>query len=332
MSSTTASREPLKIGVTFHSFTNEFISYVWAFEDLMVNATQLGGGVEIVGPVHHRRFPEVPDEFITAFRNSVERNDLTPTCYGSYADPFVLWERNLTDAELIEYTIPQIVGAARLGFPIVRLQHFAASIAEQVLPLAERLDVKLAYELHAPLDLESARTQELLEQIRRVDSPFLGLIPDAGIFARTISPVHQEHGLEAGLSEADRDEIVRMWDAARPLEDAEALIAQLGVGREAQEWASHIWGSHGRSDPANLRDIAEYIVHVHAKFYSLDAEGEEPALRHGDLVRALLDIDYQGWISSEYEGPPADSFALLVAQQRMMRRHERDHLGIGSQA
>lgn len=322
--------ETLKFGVTFHSFTSEFISYVWSFEDLMFNARALGGGVEIVGPVHHRKFPEVPDEFVTAFRNSLERNELTATCYGSYADPFMRWDRALSEAELVEYTIPQIVGAAKLGFPIVRLQHFASPIAERVLPLAERLGVTLAYELHAPLDIHSERTQELIEQIRRVGSERLALIPDAGIFARTISPVHAAHGLDAGLEESDRDTLISMWEQGRAFEDAEAFIGELDVDRRAVEWASHIWGSHGRSDPAEMREIADLIVHVHAKFYSLTDEDEEPALRYPEFVRALVDIGYKGWISSEYEGPPADSFEMVVRQQRMMRRHESEHAGTGA--
>src|SRR5512135_3077049 len=177
-----AAKPVFHVGVTFHSFAREYLSFVYSFEDMMEKASLLGGGVEIVGPSHHRGFPYVTDEFERSFKSSLERYELVPTCYGSYADPFMLPDRNLTPDELYEYTVLQLKGAAKLGFPVVRLQHFASDIAERLIPWAEKLNLKMGYELHTPLMIESARTQELLAQIRQISSERLGVIPDCGIF------------------------------------------------------------------------------------------------------------------------------------------------------
>ena len=40
----------LKLGVTLHSFTSEYITYKWSLEDMFQLASVLGGGLEIVGP------------------------------------------------------------------------------------------------------------------------------------------------------------------------------------------------------------------------------------------------------------------------------------------
>jgi len=61
-------------------------------------------------------------------------------------------------------------GAAKLGFPVVRLQYFASVAAERLIPYAEKLNLKMGYELHAPLMIEAPLTQELLEQINRLGS------------------------------------------------------------------------------------------------------------------------------------------------------------------
>ena len=66
------------------------------------------------------------------------------------------------------------------------------------------------------------------------------------------------------------------------------------------------------------------MIHVHGKFFSM-IDGTEPDIRYRDLIFALLDNHYQGWISSEYEGPPANSFELVAAQQAMMRRYASEH-------
>ena len=140
----------LRLGVTFHSFTNEYCSFQWSFEDMMQLASVLGEGVEIVGPAHHRCFPDVSDEFERVFKSSVERWGLTPTSYGTYADPFMLPGRDLNAEELTQYTLRQLRGAVKLGFPLARLQYFASSIVERVLPYADRHGLRLAYEFSAP--------------------------------------------------------------------------------------------------------------------------------------------------------------------------------------
>ncbi len=312
----------LNLGVTFHSFTNEWVSCVWSFEDLMHNAGQLGGGVEIVGPAHHRDFPNVPDEFVTAFRSARERHGLTPTSYGSYADPFMRFDGSaLSDDELVAYHLPQLRGAARLGFPIVRLQYYAAGIVERLLPTSEKLGVRLGYELHCPLNLDNPTTLELVAQCDRLDTPHLGLIPDAGIFSRSIPAFRRQRGIATGLSPEPVDKLVALWsDPSKGRGDGEELVASFGAGSESAEWAVHLWGSHGHSDPADLGQIFRHVIHVHAKFFSM-LDGDEPDVRYRDLVFALLDNSYRGWISSEYEGPPTDSFQVVAEQQAMMRRY-----------
>ena len=309
----------LNLGVTFHSFTSEWVSYVWSFEDLMYNAAQLGKGVEIVGPAHHRDFPYVPDEFVTTFTNSVRRNGLTPTSYGSYADPFLRSDRALTDDELVAYTLPQLHGAARLGFPIVRLQYYASRIVERLLPAAEKLGIRMGYELHCPLTLDNPETLALVAQCDRLDTPHLGLIPDAGIFARSISDYRREAGIAAGLTADQVDQVVQLWTAGRPHEEGEELVRRFGRP-ELAEWAVHLWGSYGQSDPADLAQIFRHVMHVHGKFFSM-RDGDEPDIRFRDLVFALLENNYQGWISSEYEGPSTDSFQIVAEHQAMLRRY-----------
>jgi hypothetical protein len=217
--------DTFRVGVTLHSFTNEYCSFKWSFEDMMQKASLLGRGVEIVGPAHHRSFPEVTDEFERVFKSSVERNGLTPTSYGSYADPFMLPGRDLTEDELVAYTIPQLKGAAKLGFPVVRLQYFVHPVIERLLPYAEKYDLKMGYELHTPLMIEAPLTQELIAQVKRISSPHLGLIPDAGIFTRSIPKFRID-----GARERCQRPVAEAGGRALGLEDAVAEGARTAKG------------------------------------------------------------------------------------------------------
>ena len=312
------SARPFRVGVSFHSFTNEYCSFQWSFEDMMQRAAQLGGGVEIVGPAHHRGFPYVTDEFERIFKSSVERNGLTPTSYGSYADPFMLPGRDLTPDELVEYTIPQLIGAAKLGFPAVRLQYFVYPLIERLLPYAEKLGLRLGYELHVPLMIEAPLTQVLLRQVRQIASEHLGLIPDCGIFARSVPRFAVERARSRGVSERVLERALELWSARASLDDALADLQALGLEKHLVTAVESFWGGFGWSEPEALQEIMPYIVHVHGKFFTME-DGTEPDIRYEEVVHELLRGGYEGWMSSEFEGAAPDSFAMVQSHQVMIK-------------
>ena len=312
-----AKQPVFKVGISFHTFVQEFISFVYSFEDLMEMASVLGRGVEIVGPSNHRGFPEVTDEFERAFKSSVDRYGLTPTSYGSYADPFMLPDRNLNPDEIYEYTVPQLKGAAKLGFPVVRLQYFASVAAERLIPIAEKLKIKMGYELHSPLMIESPAVLALREQIKRLSSESLGLIPDCGIFGRSISQYHLNRGRKSGVPEAIIQKALELWKMKTTFDEAAESLRAIGANERIISWADSIWGSFGYSEPSSLVDIKPYIIHFHGKFFNI-VNGDEPDLRYEEVVKTLLDIGYTGWMSTEYEGAPTNTFEIAKAHQAMV--------------
>lgn len=317
---------PFRLGVAFHSFAGEYCSLKWSFEDLMELSTRLGGGVELVGPSHQRGYPHLTPEFERSFRSAVDRYGLTPTCYGSYADPFALPDRNRTAEEIYDFTLPQLAGAAKLGFPIVRLQYFASVAVERLLPIAERLGLRLGYELHAPLTFEADSTRRLIDQVHRLASPHLGIIPDCGIFARSVSAFHHGRARSRGVPEPVIQRGISLWNAGAPLEQALAELVAMGLAPDMLTTVEAFWGSLGRSDPRRLIEHMPIILHMHGKFFDM-VDGDEPDIRFADVVAALLDGGYAGWISSEYEGDRiANSFLKCADHQAMIRRHAARYL------
>lgn len=309
-----------RLGVSLHSFAHEYCSAKWSLEDMMELATHLGGGIEIVGPSHQRGFPYLSPDFERRFRSNVERFGLTPVCYGSYADPFVRPDRSLSDDELYAYTVPQLESAAALGFGLVRLQFYAASVAERLLPHAERLDLRMGYELHAPLTFESAETKRLIVQIERLDHPRLGLIPDCGIFLRSVPRQHVDAAHARGVAPAIIDRAMTLWRAKALLHEALPTLKDMGLADRDLDVIEVFWGHAGQSDPALLVTHARHVLHVHGKYFSI-RDGDEPDVRYADIVRALADAGYGGWLMSEYEGPEGvDGFEIVRAHQAMITR------------
>jgi hypothetical protein len=183
-----------------------------------------------------------------------------------------------------------------------------AEVVERLLPTAEKLGVRLGYELHVPLDLDSDRTRFLVQQVDSINSPSPGLIPDAGIFARSIPNVRLSQNEAAGLSAAQAAEVAELWHARGTRADDEELTSRFGGGPDSTEWAVHIWGSFGHSDPADLGPIFRHVIHVHGKFFSI-RDGDEPDIRYRDLVFALLDNGYRA-------GSPANMKVSLPTPSR----------------
>jgi sugar phosphate isomerase/epimerase len=310
----------LKLGISLHSFTSEYITYKWSLEDMFQLASVLGGGLEIVGPAHQRGYPYLTDEYERLFKSSIERWGLTPTSYGTYADPFMLKDRDLNADELVDYMVPQLKSAARLGFSIARLQYFSYPVIERLLPWAEKLNLKMGYELHVPLMIKSEMTRGLIEQVERINSPYLGLIPDTGIFTNSIPEFCLASLRAAGVSEELVQRAIVLWTSRTPNHAALEELLKLGLRKQNIGTIERVWGSFGWSEPEELKDILPRVIHMHGKFFSMK-DGVEPNVRFEEVTKVLVESGYDGWWSSEFEGPDGvDTFELVRQQQAMIRR------------
>ncbi len=83
---------------------------------------------------------------------------------------------------------------------------------------------------------------------------------------------------------------------------------------------------HGLVPPEEWLDIMPITFHVHAKFFDIDDDGNEPAMDVPRIVKQFVDGGYRGYLSSEWEGhafadiDEADPVALVAAQHRLLRR------------
>lgn len=89
-------------------------------------------------------------------------------------------------------------------------------------------------------------------------------------------------------------------------------------------------------DPAWLGEYAKYIKHFHGKCYDLERDEyghySEPSIDYKGIVKSLTEMDYNGFISIEYEGqrhyldledPESPSgFEIVEKFQKMIRNYE----------
>jgi hypothetical protein len=323
-----------RLGVTLYSFTRDFHAGRYTFEDLVVKAAELGmgPGLEVIGFQSFRGFPRMTDELETRFLRLVDEHGWELSCLDGNVDVAVRADRLLDEDELVEYLEAQVEAADRLGFPVLRIQNAATPrVVERLLPLAERLDVKLGMEIHAPETVRSPWVLALRELYDRLDSPYLGFIPDFGASTRGISPSVFDTFRAQGVSPELLDEIAARWDelGTREFEAHEeignfiALAHSYGAGDHAVNLAVFAVGIHGHQDPRAWAEILPDVVHVHGKFFDIGDDGREPVVPIEELLDVLVEGGYTGYISSEYEGwhwnTGADAFEMVAREQAMCR-------------
>ena len=153
---------------------------------------------------------------------------------------------------------------------------------ERSLDLAAELDVVICPEIHSPTPIKHPVVDDYIDLIERTGTKHFGLLLDTGIFQDR--PIPLRPGELPGQ---------------RP-----AFLDGIGV------------------DPADIADIAKYVVFIQAKFHDIDEHLEDQQIPWEPVLRALKEAGYTGYLSSEYEGErePWRSVEQVRRQHSLIRR------------
>ncbi len=235
--------------------------------------------------------------------------------------------------------------AARLGFANVRcLCMVPIDVIEMALPTAEKYNVRIGKEIHAPLPIKRSPTnawvdplldyhmaEQIMDLSDRTGSKYVGLVPDMGIFQHSPTRVSIAYRKRhSNIPEAvdfvvenrfnyNMDEMLAKVQEKYPGSDLTNPMFVQGLMR-----------TQGSADPEDLREIAPYIVSIHGKFYEMtEIEGEpghyeDKSIDYVNPMRILKECGFEGYIDSEYEGQRDQQdmgFENLPNEVEEVRRH-----------
>ncbi|ARJ04319.1 hypothetical protein GCM10010988_30690 [Cnuibacter physcomitrellae] len=287
---------PFRYGVSLYSYMTDY-GTVMDLETALHSIADLGAtGVEILGEGHIPGYPEPTAEWIDRWFALLEQYRLEPTNYGSWIDTRLHSSgpnrRAMTAAEGAAALQRDLRLAKRLGFSFVRPKIGVVSgdlvpdpiwteSVERSLDLAAELDVVICPEIHSPTPIKHEVVDGYVELIQRTGTKHFGLLLDTGIFQDR--PIPLRPGELPGR---------------RP-----AFLDGIGV------------------DPADVADIAEYVVFIQAKFHDIDDQLEDQQIPWRPVLQALKDAGYTGYLSSEYEGErePWRSIEQVRRQHSLIR-------------
>jgi sugar phosphate isomerase/epimerase len=188
-------------------------------------------------------------------------------------------------------------------------------VMEALLPVAEKANVKLGLEVHSHHSPRHVEMQAHLERYEKLNSGYLGFVPDFGATTVGMPPSLLEKYRKTGVPEDMIKELLDLWQVHHAegapkdgrtqgmrMGQVAGIAAKYGFGETAIDYAINHCGLFGHADPSEWADIMHLVWHTHGKFFGMDANGDEPTTPLVDILKVYADAGYTGSISSEYEG------------------------------
>lgn len=337
----------IKRGVSFYSYqqTQFFKQMNWKDMIREVHDNLKTDGVEIVDEAIIKKYPFATDEFVFDWNNEIARFNMNPVTMDVYLDVHQFRDHIMNHREAAERLKNDIKLAAKLGFKNVRcLCLVPTEVIEMALSTAEKYDIKIGKEIHAPLPikpglshgkvdpvLDPRMADQMIELIERTGTKHAGLVPDFGIFQhsptklaidyykRQYSPEMIEFILDKG-KENNVEEVLKMMDEKYSNHSMNFMT----LGSLIMKGSS--------AKPEDIKDIIPYIVSIHGKFYHMTEvagqldQYEDQAIEYEKPIQYLVENGFDGYINSEFEGQrycqDLDKTQMIDEVEQVRRHHE----------
>ena len=151
-------------------------------------------------------------------------------------------------------------------------------------------------------------------------------MPDLGIFTRRLPRIARDRMERLGATPKILDYVCEAYESGQLSEYVIFEARKMGGNQLDVAWAEQCRHSVN-TNPKRLTEFMPYIFHIHAKFYEMLDDGTEYSIPYEKIIPALKAGNYQGFLSSEYEGNrhiqdafPVDSVEQVRRQHAMFER------------
>lgn len=291
-------------GVSLYSFQEEMFLGQMCLEDCVAFAAGIGArGIEILPEQNMPSFPDISDAQIGVWHETLARHGAHFTCYDMFLDTKRRKDRLMSDDEQVESVHRDLILANRLGIRNMRILIFVRpDILERCVPMAEKLDVHMGVEVHAPWHLEHAWILRTIEVADRLGTKHLGILPDMGIFMKHYPPAFRARFERQGARAEVAQFIVDQHEQKVMCEYTIYEVAVKMQGNKAEVAMAETLRHAPYANPKRIGDFVPYFRHIQAKFYEMNEDCTDPSIAYDEVIPALVKAGWEGTLSSEYEG------------------------------
>ena len=340
----------IKRGVSLYSYQQSqfFGKLDWKAQVREVREGLGTDGIEIINQQLIRDYPFPSKEFIYDWRSYLARYDMTAVTMDVYLDVHQFRDHVMTHREAAEHLKNDIRLAAEMGFKNIRtLVLVPIDVIEMALPTAEKYDVRLGKEIHAPWPIKPGghrekatkgmaaginfnAVEEILELREKTKSPYIGLVPDFGIFQFAPSKVTVDY-IRRHTKNQDAVDFILENAASYGHDELIDVVDEKFPGHGIPVNSIDRLALHEPCcKPEDLREIIPYIISIHGKFYNMtEIEGqpghyEDKCIDYATPIKYLIEGGFDGYINSEFEGQRDQQdmgIEGLVDEVEQVRRH-----------
>lgn len=295
-------KHDIEFSLTLYSLTAEFFTYRMDLEQCLAKAKEMGyTGIELVAAQTVPGYPYPDDAWVELFNGLMRKYELTPVCYSAYIDMGTHSDRDLSEQEIREITLSDMVLAKRMGFRICRTQHsIGTKLFREMARYAKELGVILAIEMHHPHNPTLPIWQEYLQIMANSDG-WLGVVPDFSIFAEHPHKLHLEQAVEEF---GCRREIAEQIAADHAAGVSKEELLSRPYTPEEKRFVLDVYETYG-SGKAHLEwldQLLPYTVYCHGKFWYIGEDMVDTTTPCDKILPIIRDSGFKGYIASEYEG------------------------------
>lgn len=324
-----AEAQKIKRGVTLYSYQEEYYQHAMTLEDCLAEVASIGAtGLQIIAEEMVPNYPNPPQPWVDNWHAMVAKYHLEPSNLDTFVDISLGGHRKMSLQESVDTLVGQIKLANRLGFKVVRpttgpVEQSAVELIEHALPEAEKYDVRIAPEIHAPIPIQGKYIDSYLELIRRTGTKHLGFTLDCGVFCQRLPRVMVDYWRRHGAQDQVVDYVSKAYTNGESKDKVVEAVQKMNPSDGNMGLAHTAWG-YGpvTNSPSQIKAIAPYIYNIHGKFYEMTDELTEYSIPYKDVFAALKEIGYAHSIDSEYEGQRwTQDVAITDSCEQVRREH-----------
>lgn len=341
----------IKRGVSLYSYQQAGFFRQMSWKDMIreVHDNLKTDGIEIIDEMIIRGYPYPSEAFYDEWNNEMAKYNMNAVTMDVFLDVHQFRDHVMSYDEAAERLKNDIVIASKMGFKNIRtLCLVPIEVIEKALPTAEKYNIKIGKEIHAPLTIKyganAAMEKDLLLDPRSVDqiidlvqktgTKHLGLVPDFGIFQYAPSVPAIEYTrrhcgypelVDYVLSCRGKMQDDEIWDSINQKYPGHNI-------RNVKELHNYLTVNKMCSRPEDLKDILPYIVSIHGKFFHMSEKPGKPghyedvSINYVDPIRILKEEGFDGYINSEFEGQRYTQDSIrenMVDEVEQVRKHHQ---------
>lgn len=324
----------IKTCVSLYSLQYEYMNKRMSLEDIFRFLKENHvDGVEFLPDQMMHGAPHPSEETLREWDRLCREYSIKPVIADVFLNTNLFDNRELTKKECVDLLIDEIRLAHRLGMDMIRLVSMTpGDVLEPLLPYCEKYKVRMGLEIHAGLSFDKQKTKDYIAEMKRLNSPYIGLVIDSGIFCRRVPRVMENYCKALGTGQPPIDFVNALFAEGkdgRDLYGADGdFVPELkGLLKSGPDHMyAHFADGYENEPYTVLDDLIPYIFHVHFKLFEMTDDGEY-SIDYKGLLQYLHDHGYEGYVATEYEGnrwtipgEPTEEKDQVIAHQKYIHK------------